>query len=265
MMKNSILLFVALVSLCGCGSTASRTKAAAQAAAEVKEYTYNVVAAYPHPTDAYTQGLVWHEGRMWEGTGQHGGSRIFSTDLATGRSEKFSSLPRRQFGEGIAILGEELFQLTWQSNTAHVYDLKSGRKLREHHYPGEGWGLTTDGTWLYLSNGTSTIYRIDPATFERRGSIGVTLDGQALEWLNELEWIDGRIWANVYTTDHIVIIDPASGIVEGVIDLRGLLADGKRTDETDVLNGIAHDPTTGRLWVTGKNWPELYEIKILER
>ena len=143
--------------------------------------------------------------------------------------------------------------------------LRGLEKLRDHRYPGEGWGLTTDGERLYLSDGTESIHVLDPETFRRERRITVTLEGEPVRFLNELEWIDGRIWANVYTTDQIVIIDPATGAVEGVVDLTGLLSQEDRTRQTDVLNGIAWDAAGGRIFVTGKNWPKLFEIEILPK
>ena len=165
----------------------------------------------------------------------------------------------------IALVGGELFQLTWQSNTAHVYDPEKRTGLRDHRYAGEGWGLTTDGEKLYMTDGTANLYTIDPATFRRERRTTVTLRGEPVELLNELEWIDGRIWANVYTTDQIVIIDPATGRVEGIVDLRGLLPDEDRTPGTDVLNGIAYDAATGRIFLTGKNWSKLFEIELVRQ
>ncbi|MCH5334748.1 MAG: glutaminyl-peptide cyclotransferase [Alistipes sp.] len=255
------LLLPAVMLSCGGGRKASTHAAPA----EPKRYTYRVKAEYPHPADFYTQGLQFADGKLWEGTGLEGESAIYSTDLTTGRTEKFASSPRNEFGEGITLLGGKLYQLTWTQNTARVYDLATGRVLREFRYPGEGWGLTTDGSKLYMSNGTSSIYRIDPETFRRESSVTVTLRGEPLEFLNELEWIDSRIWANIYTTDVIAVIDPATGRVESLVDLRGLLPESERTPRTDVLNGIAYDSHTGRILVTGKRWSKIYEIELVEQ
>ncbi len=263
---NRYFSLLVLLALAACGSGKGRNGQSSAAAPQPpKEYTYRIVATHPHATDAYTQGLFWADGLLWEGTGQNGASRIQTLDLATGRTRQIAALPASEFGEGIALVGGELFQLTWQSNTAHVYDAATGRELRTHRYPGEGWGLTSDGQRLYMSNGSATIYTLDPATFRRQGSICVTIEGEPLGFLNELEWIDGRIWANIYTTDRIAIIDPATGRVEGLVDLHGLLPDAQRGPETDVLNGIAWDAAGRRLWVTGKNWPTLYEIELIEQ
>ncbi len=269
-----LCLALGLAMLASCGGSAARSKRNSgenrqplQAAMMVEptDYDYRVVRAYPHPTDAYTQGLYWDNGVLWEGTGLNGKSLIQSIDLSTGRTKVAVRLPRSEFGEGIARVGNEVFQLTWHSNTAHVYDATTFEKLRDHRYSGEGWGLTTDGEKLYMSDGTELIRVIDPATFKRERTITVMLKGEPVNFINEMEWIDGKIWANVYTLNQIVIIDPATGIIEGVVDLRGLLAEEKHTEHTDVLNGIAWDKATGRIWVTGKNWPEIYEIEIMKR
>ncbi len=260
----SYIGLIALLVACGARTRQSSVEAP-QGPIEPKEYGYRVVESYPHATENYTQGLLFHEGFLWEGTGQKGESRLLKHDLTTGRSEKVAHLSRHEFGEGIAIVGGELFQLTWMENTAHVYDLVSQKEVRTLRYPGEGWGLTSDGEKLYLSDGSATIRRLDPSTFKREGAITVTLRGEALDFLNELEWIDGKIWANVYTTDHIVIIDPRTGVVEGLINLEGLLPESERTPQTDVLNGIAYDAATGRIFVTGKNWSRLYEIELIEK
>lgn len=225
-------------------------------------YDYTVVASHPHLRTSYTQGLQYAGGAMWEGTGEYGSSVLQRIDLESGEASVVARLPRSEFGEGITLLGDKIYQLTWTSNTAHVYDAASGRKLRDFRYAGEGWGLTTDGEMLYMSDGTETIDVIDPATFGVKRRITVTIEGEPLRLLNELEWIDGRIWANVYTTDYIVIIDPATGAVEGIADMRGLLPDAERDEKTDVLNGIAYDAATGRIFVTGKNWSRIYEITL---
>ena len=274
MMKLATILLLAATLLSGCGSSPARSRKAPKTntvekpAPEPRQYSYRIKAVYPHSTQAYTQGLLWHDGRLWEGTGQNGESVVQTLSLETGESRVLTRLPRSEFGEGIAILGDELFQLTWQSNTVHVYRITEGgrlEKIRDHRYPGEGWGITSDGRKLYMSDGSSNLYTVDPATFRREGHVTVTFRGEPASFLNELEWIDCRIWANVYTTDQIVIIDPATGRIEGVVDLTGLLPDEDRTPKTDVLNGIAWDPDAKRLFVTGKNWCKLFEIEIIEQ
>ena len=272
-MKTISISLLSLLLLTACGGSAARSKRpagtapAATAQVQPKEYTYRIAATYPHATTAYTQGLYYDGGLLWEGTGQYGESLVQTIDLATGRTSVLARLPRSEFGEGIARVGGELFQLTWQSNTAHVYALENGtlRKIRDHRYPGEGWGLTTDGVKLYMSDGSANIYTVEPATFRREKRVTVTFKGVPVNYLNELEWIGGKIWANVYTTDQIVIIDPATGIVEGVADLTGLLPEEEVTPATDVLNGIAYDAEANRVFVTGKNWPKIYEIELIEK
>lgn len=256
---------------CGCGNAGSRQTPAGGATEEkaaparATYYTYTVKNTYPHDPTSYTQGLFWHDGCLWEGTGQYGMSALVKVDLETGKMKEKVDLDGSYFGEGIALLDGKVYQLTWQENTAFVYDASTIVQTGKFRYNGEGWGLTTDGTWLYMSDGSSRIYVVDPADFSRKRSIGVQLNGHNLMFLNELEWINGRIWANVYMDDAIVVIDPATGVVEAVVDMRGILPASEHTASTDVLNGIAYDPVSGRIFVTGKNWPKLYEIELVEK
>ena len=222
-----------------------------------------MVNIFDHQTDAYTQGLQFVDGLLWEGTGEYGGSRLQYTDLTTGKSRVVATLPKEHFGEGITLLGDKIYQLTWQNGVMHIYDRKSYKRLEQRHYKGEGWGLTTDGQWLYMSDGTPDIRVLDPKTLEVKRRIGVICNGTSLPYLNELEWIDGKIWANVYTLDQIVIINPESGVVEKFIDLGGILPQSEHTVTTDVLNGIAYDSENGRIFVTGKNWSKMFEIRLL--
>lgn len=263
-MKRYTLLLIGTLLLVACGGRSLRTAASLQPA-EPTRYTYRIKATYPHSTDAYTQGLHYQAGTLWEGTGEYGHSYIRKIDLETGRITPFTTLPDNEFGEGITLLGDRLYQLTWESNTCHLYDTQSGEKLRDFRYAGEGWGLTTDGEVLYMSNGSANLYLLDPDTFQRKATRTVTLAGTPVQFINELEWIEGRIWANVYTTDQIVVINPRNGIVEGVIDLTGLLPASERTPMTDVLNGIAYDAATKRIFVTGKRWPRIYEIEVIKQ
>lgn len=263
-MKSLIIALALSVSIVACGSQPSKS-ISQPAIVQPVQYTYKVKNTYPHATHCYTQGLQYVDGLMWEGTGEYGSSQVVTYELGQDAPRVELSLPASEFGEGITLLGGEMFQLTWESNVCHVYDVASRKKLRDHRYPGEGWGLTTDGEKLYMSNGTSTIYRVDPKTFQREGRITVTLRGETLNYINELEWIDGKIWANVYTTNYIVIINPETGVVEGMIDCEGLLSDEDITTRTDVLNGIAYDAATKRIFVTGKRWNKLFEIEIVKR
>lgn len=260
-MKHFTAILIVFATLVSCGGV--RKKSTAPQAVEPTFYTYEVVAEYPHSRTSYTQGLQFVDGELWEGTGEYGRSRILCTDLATGKVLQSKKLPKEEFGEGITILGDKIYQLTWLEGKLHIYDKATLRHLATHTYKGEGWGLTTDGERLYMSDGSNYIRILNPETMKQEGRFGVTLRGESLQYLNELEWIDGKIWANVYTTDHIVIINPENGVVEGVIDLSGILPEKERDSRTDVLNGIAYDKATKRIFITGKNWSKLYEIKII--
>lgn len=260
-MKHFTAILIVFATLVSCGGV--RKKSTAPQAVEPTFYTYEVVAEYPHSRTSYTQGLQFVDGELWEGTGEYGRSRILCTDLATGKVLQSKKLPKEEFGEGITILGDKIYQLTWLEGKLHIYDKATLRHLATHTYKGEGWGLTTDGERLYMSDGSNYIRILNPETMKQEGRFGVTLRGESLQYLNELEWIDGKIWANVYTTDHIVIINPENGVVEGLIDLKGILPDSERTAMTDVLNGIAYDKATKRIFVTGKNWSKLFEIRVI--
>mgnify|MGYP004472544533 FL=1 len=229
--------------------------------AKVERYKIEVVKAYPHDTESYTQGLFWHDGSLYESTGLNGKSTFRKVDLQSGKALTKLPFNKKYFVEGSVILGDNLYILTWTNKVIFIYDANTLEYRSTYSYPREGWGLTTDGKSLISSDGSSRIYFLTPELkFER--SINVTLNGRAVRYLNELEWIDGRIWANVYTTDTIVIINPDTGIVEATVDCEGLLPERLRTSDTDVLNGIAID-SEGRIFLTGKNWPELYEVKLV--
>lgn len=260
-MRYFTTIFIALATLISCGGT--RKKSGATQSVEPTFYAYEVVTEYPHSRTSYTQGLQFVDGEMWEGTGEYGNSRILRTDLATGKILESQANSQEEFGEGITLLGDKIYQLTWLNGKMHIYDRKSLKHLTTHNYKGEGWGLTSDGTKLYMSDGSHAIRVINPETMEQERRFGVTLRGESLTHLNELEWINGKIWANVYTTDHIVIINPENGVVEGVIDLSGILPKAEYDTTTDVLNGIAYDAVSKRIFVTGKNWSKLFEIKII--
>lgn len=264
-MKIFTTTLLSTLLLASCGGGAARTKKpATEPAPKPREYTYRVVTTYPHLTTSYTQGLQYADGVMWEGTGQNGESVLQTIDLATGKASVVARLPHADFGEGIALLGGKVYQLTWHSNKAYVYDAATGRKIGEHRYQGEGWGLTTDSRKLYMSDGTEYLRTLNPENFGLEKRTAVTYQGRPVQFLNELEWIDGKIWANVYTTEQVVIIDPATGVVEGVIDLAGILPEAEITAQTDVLNGIAYDAKSKRIFVTGKNWSKIFEIEIIE-
>ncbi|MBK8049010.1 MAG: glutaminyl-peptide cyclotransferase [Anaerolineales bacterium] len=228
-------------------------------------YTYRVVNVLPHDPTAFTQGLVYEENDFYEGTGQRGASTLRRVDPATGNIEQAHALEAPYFGEGITIFGDKLYQLTWQEQTGFIYDKSTFAPLGNFSYTTEGWGITSDDTRLIVSDGTSILYFWDPETLQTTGGIYVTLLGLPVDNLNELEMVDGEIFANVWKTDLVLRIDPVSGQVTGVVDLSGLLAYGPPvTGPVDVLNGIAYDSNTGRLWVTGKYWPAIFEIELVE-
>jgi glutaminyl-peptide cyclotransferase len=227
-------------------------------------YGYRIVRTYPHDTTAFTQGLQYVDGFLYEGTGLNGSSSIRKVKLETGEVVQRRDLARAYFGEGITVWKTDLIQLTWQSNIAFVYDSKTFAPRRTFKYTGEGWGLTHDGTNLIMSDGTDELRVLDPATFAERRRIKVTAVGAPLRYLNELEYMKGEILANVWTTDSVARVSPATGHVTGYIDLGGLLTAAEK-GAVDVLNGIAYDEKNDRLFVTGKLWPKLFEIKIIQR
>jgi glutamine cyclotransferase len=228
-------------------------------------YGYRVVNVYPHDRQAYTQGLIWCDGFLYEGTGLHGASSLRKVRLETGRVVEQRSLDRQYFGEGITEWGGRLLQLTWNSNLGFIYDRSSLKVRGTFRYPGEGWGLTHDRDRLIMSDGTAILRVLDPKTLRETGRLNVQSGGAPLANLNELEFVQGEIFANVYRTDLIARISPQTGAVTGWIDLSGLLPEADRRIPVDVLNGIAYDAGGNRLFVTGKLWPKLFEIELFRR
>lgn len=231
-------------------------------------YDYTVVATYPHDPAAFTQGLVYQDGVFYEGTGLYGESSLRRVEPATGRVLQQHNLDATLFGEGIAVLGEQIYQLTWKNGIAFLYDRTTFQEKGQFTYATEGWGLTHDGQQLIMSDGTPVIYFRDPATFEETRRITVTVEGAPVPQLNELEYVEGKILANVWQTDYMLRIDPATGIVDAIYDFTGLLAQAPpSTSPTppDVLNGVAYDSATQRLFVTGKRWPALFEVEMRPR
>jgi glutamine cyclotransferase len=226
--------------------------------------TYKIVNTYPHDRQAFTQGLQYVNGVLYEGTGQRGQSSIRKVKLDTGEVLQRQPLDAKYFGEGITVWGDTLLQLTWQSEIGFVYDLKTFKQTKTFTYQGEGWGLTHDGTRLIMSDGTSALRFLDPKTLKETGRVTVRDGGTPVEKLNELEMVKGEVFANVWETARIARISPKTGQVTGWIDLAGLL-DPRDAAGTDVLNGIAYDAAGDRLFVTGKWWPKLFEIKIVPR
>ena len=223
---------------------------------------FTVVNRFPHDVAAYTQGLVLQDSVFYESTGLLGQSTLRRVHRSTGVVQQAIALKPDQFGEGLALLGGKLYQLTWKNHVGYVYDAATFARVDSFTYTGEGWGITTDGTSLIMSDGTDTLRWLDPKTFKTQKHVVVRDKGTALKQLNELEWVNGEIFANIYTGDWLVRIDPNTGEVKQWIDCHGLLPDADRKTTTDVLNGIAYDPATGNLLVTGKLWPALFELKL---
>jgi glutamine cyclotransferase len=240
---------------------AARQRAAA--ARDVRLYGYQIQRVFPHDPRAFTQGLQYVDGFLYEGTGQHGQSSIRKVRLETGEVLQKRDIPVEHFGEGITVWKNDLIELTWQSHVAFVYDRRTFETKKQFSYPGEGWGLTHDGTDLIMSDGTNQLRRLDPVTFTEKGRITVTAAGVPLRNLNELEFVKGEIFANIWMTDQVARIAPDTGRVTGLLDLTGLLTASERA-RTDVLNGIAYDAEHDRLFVTGKWWPKLFEIKVVK-
>lgn len=231
---------------------------------EAANYGFEIVNRYPHDVKSFTQGLVYHDGILIESTGKYGKSTLRKIDLQSGTSLSLLRLPARYFGEGIAVYDNKIIQLTWRSETGFIYDLETFEKLDEVSYEREGWGITYDGKRLIMSDGSATLYFKDPDTFADIGRIQVRDSDGPVKRLNELEWVKGEVLANVWMSDRIARIDPDTGKVRAWIDLTHLLPQAERSMEIDALNGIAYDADADRLFVTGKLWPSLFEIRLVE-
>ena len=232
--------------------------------ASVRHYRLEVVDQFPHDTESYTQGLFFHKGQMYETTGLNGKSTLRKVDINTGKPLKRIDFDKKYFVEGSVVFKDNLYILTWESRVAFIYGADSLNYKSTWSYPREGWGITTDGKQLIASDGSATLFFMDE-NFALQRRVNVKYEDRPVRWLNELEYIDGNIWANVYTTDEIVIINPKDGKVTGIVDCRGLLPKELYTSQTDVLNGIAYDPASGKIYLTGKNWPKLYEVRLVEK
>lgn len=254
MMRRTLL--IALVSLLAA--------CAPPAHAATPVYGYQVVRTYPHDPNAFTEGLFLRDGFLYESTGLEGASSIRKIVLETGSVENERSISSQFFGEGIIDWKDRLIQLTWKNQLGFVYGIDDFETKGEFRYPGEGWALTRDDRRIVMSDGTSRLRFLDPETLKETGGVTVTDEGRPVDQLNELEWVKGEIYANIWQTDRIARIDPATGKVTGWIDLSGLLPDSDRA-RADVLNGIAYDAKAERLIVTGKLWPRLYEIKLVAK
>jgi glutamine cyclotransferase len=241
----------------------SPTAQISRPAQETPIYGYRVINVFPHDRKAFTQGLVWEDGLLYEGTGLVGQSSLRKVDLETGAVLQIHPIDPNYFGEGIAIYGDQIFQLTWQDQIAFLYDKKTFEQLDTFTYPTEGWGLTFDGSHLIMSDGTATLYFRDPGTFAVVDQVQVHDENGPVIRLNELEYIQGQVYANVWQTDRVAIIDPATGQVTAWLNLAGLLEPEDFIQPVDVLNSIAYDAANDRIFVTGKWWPKLFEIELV--
>jgi glutamine cyclotransferase len=229
-----------------------------------KRYSYRVINVYPHDREAFTQGLVYDKGVLFEGTGQRAGSTLREVEPETGRIIRQLNLDASLFGEGIAVYQDRIYQVTWQNKVGFIYEKSTFKVINKIYYPTEGWGLATVDDKIVMSDGTNTLYFFEPEMFTVLSRIEVYDNKRKVDQLNELEYINGEIWANIWMTDLIARIDPVSGKVLAYIDLKGILPESERTSDTDVLNGIAYDISGKRIFVTGKKWPKLYEIGLTE-
>jgi glutamine cyclotransferase len=227
------------------------------------DYKIKIVQKYPHDDMAYTQGLVYLNGYLYEGTGIEGRSTLRKTEISSGRILQKTGIPGAHFGEGIAILGNKIFQLTWRTETCFVYNLSDFSLIKTFNYDGQGWGLTTDGKSLIMTNGSNDVLFYEPNSFTLEKKLWVFDDGIAITNLNELEYIDGEIWANIYTESRIVRIDPSSGEVLGYIDILNLIKELPANNHAEVLNGIAYDKAGGRIFLTGKLWPYMFIVQLI--
>lgn len=234
------------------------------AATKPKIQKIAIVRKYPHNKDSYTQGLLYHDSKLYESTGEYGRSALQIVDVESGKILKSKSLDKKYFGEGLELLNGKLYQLTWEQGVVFVYDVNDFEKVTQFPIVGEGWGITTDGKYLYVSNGSNVITKYDPEKFTKVSQFEVADNLQKLNYINEMEWIDGRIWANVYTTNVVAVINPQSGVVERYVDCSLLEQSIGNQSTADVLNGIAYHAKSGRIWMTGKNWDTLFEVKVVD-
>ncbi|MEP6743581.1 MAG: glutaminyl-peptide cyclotransferase [bacterium] len=250
---------------CQTGTHVDRKAVRTSGDPRVLVYGYEVMHVFPHDPNAFTQGLVFHDGKLLESTGQVGHSSLRRVELETGKVLQNASVDSPYFAEGITLLKGKIYQLTWQNHLGFIYDARTLQKIGTFNYQGEGWGLTNDGQSLILSDGSSQIRFLDPENFQVKKTIAVVEGNTPVQNLNELEYIQGEIYANIWHSDRIARINPQTGAVVGWIDLSGLIAQNEIHDEEAVLNGIAYDETSGRLFVTGKLWPKLFEIRLIRK
>lgn len=263
-MQRLLAVFaLAVATACGGAGNGNAEPPAAEPSGERPVRRVEIVAEYPHDPAAFTQGLLLRQNQLFESTGLRGRSTVRAVDLASGTVQRQVDLPPELFGEGLAAVGPRLIQLTWTSGVARVYDRATFALEREHSYTTQGWGLCYDGSRLVMSDGSSTLYFRDPDTFELQGQVEVRENGERRDRLNELECVNGKVYANVFETDWIVEIDPDTGTVTAAIDASGLLTSAERA-RADVLNGIAYRTETGTFFVTGKLWPRLFEVRFVD-
>lgn len=263
-----IMSVLALAVSCACGSNSKEQSDTTNQSSETvqdapKEYKIKVVNVLPHSRKAYTQGLEFHDGKIYESSGEYGTSFIEIREFPSQKSLKRVDMPAEFFAEGLTIFNDTLYLLTWRERIIFKFDPETLEETGRQRIYTEGWGITNDGKSLYMSDGSQYIYEMDPKDLSRKRRIPVTTPNGPVFNINELEWIDGKIWANVYGYDRIVVIDPQTGYIEKSIDCKGLLEKSDIKSTTDVLNGIARDPQTGKIYVTGKNWPKMFEIELL--
>ena len=267
----TLLALSSLAIACGASSSpapeaqSSPPATAPPAASGPERFGYEIVKSYPHDPGAFTQGLTIADGQLYEGTGLYGQSSLRRVDLQDGAALQRIELDSQYFGEGIAVVGDRIVQLTYQTGVGFVYDRKTFAKLREFKYSGEGWGLTYDGQRLIMSDSTDTLRFWDPETFEEVGRLRVRDGNVPVANVNEMEFVDGAIYANIWNQERIARIDPKTGVVTAWIDMSNLLTATERARGVDVLNGIAHDPKTGNFLITGKLWPWVFEVKFVKK
>jgi glutaminyl-peptide cyclotransferase len=277
-MKNLIrsIIVIGAVSFMGCNNNSDNTDTTKEtvdnnsATFVPPAIQYNVVKVYPHDTSSYTQGLIWFNNALYEGTGLKEKSKLLKVDLTTGKQNREVKLDNKYFGEGVTILNNKIYQLTWQEHKVFVYDLNTFKKEQEFEWPYDGWGLTNNGKELIISTGGNNLYFVDPATFKILKTVGVSNNYGPVAYINELEYVNGFVYANIYEADDIIKINPETGAVVGKLDLTDILdKNGVTYDRSqigpntgNVLNGIAYDSTKNSFFVTGKCWPVLFEIKL---
>lgn len=267
MTRYTVLLFTVLLFLAACNnddkSNGNPPETPDNGESSVQAISYSIAKQYPHNASSFTQGLVIYKGKLYEGTGNRGESKLMEVDLNTGKALKSINLPEKYFGEGIAILNDTVYQLTWQENVVFVYTLPDFKKVKEFPIATEGWGITTDGKNLIVSDGTSNLYFYEPATFDLLRSQSVRFNGALAFKLNELEYINGYVYANQWESPFIYKIDPSNGSIVGQMNLQDIWNNiRKDSPKADVPNGIAYDADTKKTYITGKWWPSLYEIEF---